>query len=109
MSDQKLANRLKEARELAGFETGSDAARALGVPIGSYNCHENGTRGFKRDRALKYAKAFKVDPQWLLYGLGNPRGPDIIDKIKALNEDNQRFVLKQIDTLLAQQQDERRR
>jgi DNA-binding XRE family transcriptional regulator len=109
MADQKLADRLKQARKLAGYESASDAARDLGVPVGSYGCHENGDRGFKRDRALKYARAFKVDPQWLLYGIGNPRGPDILDKIKALNEDNQRFVLKQIDTLLAQQQDERRR
>lgn len=106
-ADLKLAARLKTARELAGFETASEAARALGVPVGSYGCHENGARGFKRDRALKYAKAFKVDAQWLLYGLGNPRGPDLMDKIKALNEENQRFVMKQIDTLLAQQSDDR--
>lgn len=109
MADLKLAARLKDARELAGYETGSDAARALGVPVGSYNCHENGSRGFKKAAALKYAKAFKVDPSWLLYGLGNPRGPDIVDKIKSLNEDNQRYVLKQIDTLLKQEQEERDR
>lgn len=107
-ADQKLALRLKQARELAGFETGSDAARALGVPIGSYGCHENGARGFKRDRALKYAKAFKVDPQWLLYGIGNPRGPDIIDKLKALSEDHRTHIEEQIDYFLAKQAQERK-
>ena len=43
------------------------AAQALGWPIGTYSCHENGHRGITADAAQRYARAFNVDPSWLLY------------------------------------------
>jgi SOS-response transcriptional repressor LexA len=64
------AERLKAAREKAGFGTASDAARAFGWTESAYRHHENGTRGFGADAAKKYARAFKVKPGWLL-GLDN--------------------------------------
>jgi SOS-response transcriptional repressor LexA len=60
------ANRLKQARIDAGFESAADAARAFGWPEPAYRHHENGTRGFGADAARKYGRAFKVTPAWLL-------------------------------------------
>lgn len=60
------ANRLKAAREKAGFSSAADAARAFGWTESAYRHHENGTRGFGADAAKKYGRAFKVKPGWLL-------------------------------------------
>jgi SOS-response transcriptional repressor LexA len=60
------ANRLKQARIDAGFESAADAARAFGWPEPAYRHHENGTRGYGADAAKKYGRAFKVKPGWLL-------------------------------------------
>lgn len=64
------AERLKKAREDAGFETASDAARALGIKIGTYTHHENGTRDFDNDAAEKYARRFGVPVEWLTFAAG---------------------------------------
>ena len=59
------ATRLKEARILRGFSTGSDAARRYGWPVPTYNSHENGTRGIGR-MYREYARKLRVNPAWLL-------------------------------------------
>ena len=59
--------RLQWARERAGFETATEAARALGVAEPTYLGHENGRRGFRRV-ADKYARRFGVSLEWLLTG-----------------------------------------
>ena len=64
--------RLQRARELAGFETASDAARSLGVREPTYLGHENGSRGF-RSSAEKYARRYGVNLEWLLTGRGAER------------------------------------
>lgn len=63
-----LAQRLKQAREDAGYESASDAARALGVSVSTYSAHENGQNGLKVKFAEKYARKFKVGQSWLLTG-----------------------------------------
>lgn len=62
------ADRLRGAREKAGYETAKDAAEAMGVPVSTYIQHENGARGFPATRAERYAKFFRVTPEYLLYG-----------------------------------------
>lgn len=69
MANQK-ADRLKAAREKAGFESAADAARSFGWTESAYRHHENGTRRFGPDAAKRYGRAFKVKPGWLL-GLEN--------------------------------------
>jgi transcriptional regulator with XRE-family HTH domain len=64
---ETLHERLRQARERAGFETASDAARALGLSESTYLGHENGSRGFKA-KAEKYARRFGVSLEWLLTG-----------------------------------------
>lgn len=61
-------DRLKAARIRAGFSTPTDAARAFGWKVPTYLGHENGDRKPKRDRAEKYARAFRTTVAWLLDG-----------------------------------------
>lgn len=64
-----MANRLRQAREAAGWADGTTAARAIGVAPPTYLGHENGSRGY-RDKASRYADFFKVNLEWLLTGRG---------------------------------------
>ncbi|MDG3040460.1 helix-turn-helix domain-containing protein [Roseicyclus marinus] len=70
MGRSQIAERLAEARELAGFASAREAALALGFAESTYNQHENGTRGIKMDVARRYADAFDVPVEWLLHGTG---------------------------------------
>lgn len=58
--------RLREAREKAGFRYASEAANALGITASTYRAHENGQNDFGLDEAAAYAKKFRVDALWLL-------------------------------------------
>lgn len=69
---REIHERLKWAREHAGYETAAAAAQALGVKEPTYMGHENGSRGFPLDRAERYARKFKVSLEWLLTGRGSP-------------------------------------
>jgi phage repressor protein C with HTH and peptisase S24 domain len=62
------AARLREAREIAGFETGAAAAARFGWKVSTYLAHENGQNGIKPQKIEEYASAFRVDPSWLLSG-----------------------------------------
>ena len=62
------SSRLRQAREKAGYETAQAAAEAMGIPVATYIQHENGTRGYPATKAEKYARFFRVTPEYLLYG-----------------------------------------
>lgn len=66
------AERLRAARIAAGYENGSDAARAFGWTPATYLGHENGSRGVRADSAARYGRAFNVPPEWILFGKGSP-------------------------------------
>lgn len=71
-------DRLKQARLAAGYETPSDAARALknkGINKNTLISHENGNRAISRKAAEKYAKVFGVRAGWLLYGEAENEAP----------------------------------
>lgn len=54
---------------MAGFKTASEAARAVrGLNKNTLISNENGNRPISRKMAEEYAKAFNVDPGWLLFG-----------------------------------------
>lgn len=80
-----LAERLVIAREGAGLTTAVEGADRADVKYDTYAQHENGTRGFRADTAAKYARAFGVDPTWLLYGTGKARrrGVPILGNVAA--------------------------
>lgn len=65
------AERLKAARQKAGYETAKGAAEAMGATVSTYIQHENGSRGYPARTAARYAKFFRVGPEWLLYGRGS--------------------------------------
>ena len=64
------ADRLRTARVAAGYATAKHAAEAMGASVPTYIQHENGTRGYPASRAERYARFFRVSPEWLLYGTG---------------------------------------
>ena len=70
------ADRLKKAREDAGFAKAIDAANRFGWAPPTYYGHENGSRGLTAEAAQIYARAFRVPADWLLWG-GNPKAPTI--------------------------------
>lgn len=76
MADRKsiMAERLREARLGAGYSTASAAAEAFGWVAPTLISHENGTRGFDVDVALRYGRALKVNAGWLL-GLDHVQAP----------------------------------
>lgn len=64
------AERLRTARKQAGYANASDAAEAFGWKGSTYLGHENGSRGLRPDAAERYARAFGVRAEWLLFGTG---------------------------------------
>jgi transcriptional regulator with XRE-family HTH domain len=60
--------RLRRARKAAGFPAAIDAVRRFGWSISTYRAHENGQNAFNALTAIRYARAFKVAPTWLLLG-----------------------------------------
>ena len=63
-----IGDRLRRAREVAGFAEATEAAREHGWPIPTYLSHENGTRGAPVKKLQMYASAFNVGLEWLLTG-----------------------------------------
>src|SRR5262245_23522829 len=68
-----LGERLKRARELAGFAEATAAATAHGWTVPTYLSHENGSRGVPLGKLPAYAAAFRVSLEWLATGQGSPR------------------------------------
>jgi phage repressor protein C with HTH and peptisase S24 domain len=76
--------RLRIAREKF-FKSARVAAKALGMPVSTYGAHERaedpGGRDYGPDEAKRYARRFRVTPEWLLTGrkVGPTDGPDGFD------------------------------
>lgn len=68
----EASERLRKAREQAGFATAADAARRFGWPESSYRAAENGQRPPTQAKAKEFARAFRVPVEWLLFGTGEP-------------------------------------
>jgi SOS-response transcriptional repressor LexA len=63
-------DRLRQAREEFGLASPAEASRAFPRDINQHTLtsHENGNRELSKKAAAKYAKLFKRDAGWLLYG-----------------------------------------
>ncbi len=98
------AARLRISRLRAGYETGKDAAEALGIAVSTYLSHENGSRGITAKQAEVYARKFKVREQWLLYGVGDGPGSqqtgetaeivDIVDRLPPIRRKEALRILR---------------
>lgn len=71
-SSQKLeqGTRLRQARRAAGYQTATAATDRFGWKHSTYAAHENGQNGVPPGAAVRYGRAYKVDPGWILTGLG---------------------------------------
>ena len=92
-------SRLRRARLKAGFDTASEAARALRMKEPTYLGHENGSRDFDATTAAVYARKFHVDPVWLLYGSEHYEMPD--DLKRESEESTHRLVASNAGSDLA--------
>jgi transcriptional regulator with XRE-family HTH domain len=82
------SNRLRIAREKAGYAHAKDAAEAMGVPVATYIQNENGARGISAQKATRYARFFRTTPEWILYGNNDadPATPGI-DELEEMVRD----------------------
>jgi hypothetical protein len=69
-----MADRLRRARQAAGYSRAVEAIRAFGWNKSTYYGHENARRGIARDQIVVYATAFHVARDWLASGQGAMRG-----------------------------------
>lgn len=72
--DLGVADRLRTARRLAGYETAQDAVDEFELEYGTYIHHENGTRSVSLETAARYAEMFDVNLTWLATGRGPQTG-----------------------------------
>lgn len=87
--------RLKIAREAAGYSSASKAAEAIGIKSSTYRAHENNQNNLNWDAARRYGRFFKVHPMWIMDGTGEmgdedglePREQDVARKEIRLAED----------------------
>lgn len=63
-----MANRLRRAREDAGYRTATAAIEKFKWPSSSYRAHENGQNNFNPETAQQYAEAYGASAAWLLLG-----------------------------------------
>lgn len=102
--DQRPAQRLRQARIEAGYDSAAAFAQAHELTESSYRSHENGSRGMTRPIAERYARLLggSVTWQWLLFGdelkpaesLGQPapRSPATRD-----NRDAKSWAIEELD------------
>ena len=67
------AQRLRWARQAAGYASAATFARAAGISEVTYRAYENGTRNLPEDAARFLAQKLGVTWLWLFAGEGEPR------------------------------------
>lgn len=65
---KEMGQRLKEAREKAGFLTAENFCTNNSIAIEHYLSHENGKIGIKASEALNYCRILKIPMHWLILG-----------------------------------------
>lgn len=71
-------DRLRKAREAAGYESPSAAARAIHyLNKNTLISHENGNRPISKKAAVKYQRAFGIAPAELLFGTNGSGRTDV--------------------------------
>jgi phage repressor protein C with HTH and peptisase S24 domain len=68
-------DRLRRARIDAGYASAADAARAFGWNVNTYSSNENGNAPFSKTASVRYARAFRVELDWLVTGNGPMKKP----------------------------------
>lgn len=68
--NESPSDRLRVAREKAGYDSAAAFTEAHGITESTYRSHENGTRGLTMAAAKQYAPLLGVEWLWLLEGTG---------------------------------------
>jgi transcriptional regulator with XRE-family HTH domain len=98
MSD--IHERLRTARESAGFSSASAAARYLGIAPSTYTAHENGQNKYNHDEAVRYAKAFKTTAKWLLFEEGELATPGIDEALRGLPANQSQALIEKFNAMI---------
>jgi phage repressor protein C with HTH and peptisase S24 domain len=69
---RERGDRLRWAREQAGYENALDFVRAHDISQSAYYHHESNRRGFSSAVAERYARLLRIDYTWLQTGKGSP-------------------------------------
>lgn len=78
MTITEKRQRLTWAREQAGYRSARQAALTMGWTYPTYASHESGLRDFPQKVAERYARAFRVSPEFIMFGTNPPdRASDI--------------------------------
>lgn len=77
MDIDEAGDRLKYAREQAGFESAEKFAKALGVNPTTYRAYENNQNGFAKS-APRFARKLGVPTDWLLGGGPTPEIANLV-------------------------------
>jgi hypothetical protein len=94
---ESAATRLKRARIRAGYKSAQAAANRFGWVASTYRSHENGQTPLPVDCARRYAQAFKISPDWLLFN-NNAVGLDRL--LEGKSERLRRLARRLIEALL---------
>ena len=97
----EIHDRLRRARNDAGYVTAKDAADAFGWNEVTYRSHEAGDRGIRKSVAERYARAFRVSFEWLYLGRGTASREsaeiiDIWDRIPARSRNEAKRMLSSL-------------
>lgn len=83
-------DRLRKARIAAGYRSMAQAVRRFSWSNATYKAHELGIRNMSATVAAHYARAYRVDPAWILYGTGP--GPNGAASIEVPELDQERMA-----------------
>ena len=114
-----MNDRLRKAREGAGYKTATDAIDHFGWKSSTYRAHENGQNNFRVDDASTYADAYGVTAAWLLIGEEKNAAPktksnriekkhNCIDQINAIalllrDDENNEDLLRKLEECIQSQ------
>jgi phage repressor protein C with HTH and peptisase S24 domain len=71
--------RLEQARIAAGYKSARQAAIRHGWVPSTYASHENGQTDVPIAAAKLYGRAFKVSPEWIVYGRGSMEARNMVE------------------------------
>lgn len=84
--------RLRWARENAGYTSASEAAAKFGWKVPTFIGHENGARGFSAEMAATYGRAFRVPAEWILFGGNLPEKHFDSDGLDVITPQDDLFI-----------------
>ncbi len=103
LRDENPSDRLRHARERAGYDSAAGAARVNGWSEGTYRHHENGTRNFPPKVAEAYARAYGVSASWLLGLTDRDKRSYALEIQSRLYTDAEAETVREYDEKTAQQ------